>query len=98
MATAAIGFITEGFPAPGLRKTQRLITGYGEDGKGHFLATDTGDHHRIMGEGQAVAVIPYSTKGNPVDLNGNVDVSFARENEVRQVAPTKLHSKLFVSI
>lgn len=86
MATAAIGFITEGFPAPGLRKTQRLITGNGEDGKGHFLATDAGDHHRIMGEGQAVAVIPYSTKENPVDLNGNVDVSFAMENEVREAA------------
>lgn len=37
-----------------------------------------------MGEGQAVAVIPYSTKENPVDLNGDVDVSFARENEVRE--------------
>ena len=93
MATAAVGFITEGFPAPGLRRTQRLITGNGEDGKGHFLATDAGDHHRVMGEGQAVAVIPYSTKGNPVDLNGNADVNFAMENEVREVAPTKLLSK-----
>ena len=82
MTTAAVGFITDGFPAQGLRKTQRLITGHGEDGKGHFLATDAGDHHRVMGEGQAVAVIPYSTKENPVDLNGNVDISFAKENEV----------------
>ena len=82
MTTAAVGFITDGFPAPGLRKTQRLITGHGEDGKGHFLATDAGDHHRIMGEGQAVAVIPYSTTENPVDLNDNVDISAAQENEV----------------
>ncbi|KAL8702746.1 MAG: hypothetical protein Q9201_004085 [Fulgogasparrea decipioides] len=81
MADAAKGFITDGFPALGLRKTQRLITGHGEDGKGHFLVTDNGDHHRVMGEQQAVAVIPYSTKENPVELNGDVDVSFARENE-----------------
>ena len=93
MATAAVGFITDGFPAPGLRKTQRLITGHGEDGKGHFLATDAGDHHRVMGEAQAVAVIPYSTKENPVDLNGNVDISFAKENEVRvNSAPLYSHS------
>ena len=43
-----------------------------------------------MGEGQAVAVIPYSTNKNPVDLNDNVDVSFAMENKVREVAPTNL--------
>lgn len=82
MTTAAKGFITEGFPAPGLRRTKRLITGHGEDGKGHFLVTDTGDHHRVMGEQQAVAMIPYSTKENPVELTGDVDVNFARECEV----------------
>lgn len=82
MTDAAKGFITDGFPAPGLRKTQRLITGHGADGKGRFLVTDNGDHHRVMGEQQAVAVIPYSTKENPVELNENVDVAFARENEV----------------
>lgn len=82
MTDAAKGFITDGFPAPGLRKTQRLITGHGADGKGRFLVTDNGDHHRVMGEQQAVAVIPYSTKENPVELNENVDVAYARENEV----------------
>ena len=97
MATAAVGFITEGFPAPGLRKTQRLITGHGEDGKGHFLATDAGDHHRVMGEGQAVAVIPYSTKENPVDLNGNVDVEFAMENEVREQRHQYFLASVFAS-
>ena len=83
MATAAHDFITSGYPAPGLRKTQRLITGHGADKKGHFLVTDSGDHHRVMGEKQAVAVIPYSTKETPVELNGDQDVQFARENEVR---------------
>lgn len=83
MATAAHDFITSGYPAPGLRKTQRLITGHGADGKGHFLVTDAGDHHRVMGEKQAVAVISYSTKETPVELNGDKDVEYARENEVR---------------
>ena len=83
MATAAHDFITSGYPAPGLRKTQRLITGHGDDGKGHFIVTDAGDHHRVMGEKQAVAVIPYSTKETPVELNGDVDVEYARDNEVR---------------
>ncbi|OQE10141.1 hypothetical protein PENFLA_c090G05285 [Penicillium flavigenum] len=80
--TAAINFITEGFPAPGLRPTQRLITGNKEeDGKGHFLVTDNGDHHRVMGENQAVANIIYSTNENPVDLNDDKDIKYAQENE-----------------
>ena len=82
MATAAIDFITNGFPAPGLRECKRLITGHGEDGKGHFLVTDTGDHHRVMGQNQAIASILYSTTENPVDLNGDVDVEYAKKNEV----------------
>ncbi|KAL8838832.1 MAG: hypothetical protein Q9170_001987 [Blastenia crenularia] len=82
MTDAAKGFITDGFPAPGLRKAQRLITGHGADGKGRFLVTDNNDHHRVMGEQQAVAVIPYSTNENPVELNEDVHVAFARENEV----------------
>ena len=82
MTDAAKGFITDGFSAPGLRKTHRLITGHGADGKGRFLATDNGDYHRVMGEQQVVAVIPYSTKENPVELNEEVEVAFARENEV----------------
>ena len=81
MTDAAKDFITDGFPAPGLRKTHRLITGHGADGRGHFRVIDNGDHHRVMGEQQAVAVIPYSTKENPVELN-DVDVAFSRENEV----------------
>ncbi|KAI9368954.1 NAD(P)-binding protein [Aspergillus egyptiacus] len=60
----------------------RLITGnQEEDGKGHFLVTDTGDHHRVMGEKQAVANIIYSTHENPVDLNEEKDIKYARENE-----------------
>ncbi|RWQ91365.1 hypothetical protein C8Q69DRAFT_510997 [Paecilomyces variotii] len=79
--TAGIDFITDGFPAPGLRPIQRHITGYNKDGKGHFLVTDTGDHHRVMGQNQAVANILYSTFENPVDLNDERDIKYARENE-----------------
>ncbi|RAK71701.1 NAD(P)-binding protein [Aspergillus fijiensis CBS 313.89] len=64
------------------RASYRLITGHSEeDGKGHFLVTDRGDHHRIMGENQAVANILYSTQENPVDLNDSKGIQYARENE-----------------
>ena len=75
-------FVTDGFPAPGLRKTQRLITSHNAEGKGYFQSTDHGDHQRVMGEKQAVTNIHYSTMENPVDLNGDVDVHFAENNEV----------------
>ncbi len=35
-----------------------------------------------MGEKQAVMNIIYSTKETPVDLNDDVDIKFAKENEV----------------
>ena len=78
----AAGYISDGFPAPGLRTTQRLITGHNADGKGCFQTVDEGNHHRVMGEKQAVANILYSTRENPVDLNGDLDIDFAKNNEV----------------
>ena len=82
MATGAINTITKGYPAPGLRNTERFITAHGADGKGHFHTSDHGDHHRIMGEKQAVMNILYSTRETPVDVNDDADIKFARENEV----------------
>lgn len=82
MATAAIDFVTDGFPAPGLPETKRFITGYNAEGKSYFHTSDNGDHHRVMGEKQAVANILYSTYENPVELNGEVDIKRAREQEV----------------
>ncbi|KAK0634888.1 hypothetical protein B0T17DRAFT_586555 [Bombardia bombarda] len=64
-----------------LRKTVRHITGHDDEGKSVFLSTDCGDHHRIMGEQQAVANILYSTVETPVDVNGDADIKQARENE-----------------
>ncbi|TRX91637.1 hypothetical protein FHL15_007419 [Xylaria flabelliformis] len=79
--TAGAGYIVGGFPAPGLRRTVRHITGHDDNGKSVFLKVDCGDHHRIMGNNQAIANILYSTKETPVDVNGDVDIKYAAENE-----------------
>ncbi|RYP19808.1 hypothetical protein DL765_003154 [Monosporascus sp. GIB2] len=76
-----IGYISTGFPAPGLRRTVRHITGHDAEGKAVFLSTDCGDHHLIMGEQQALANILYSTSETPVDLNGDVDIERAKTHE-----------------
>ncbi|KAI0116550.1 hypothetical protein GGR51DRAFT_546056 [Nemania sp. FL0031] len=70
-----------GFPAPGLRRTVRYITGHNADGKGVFLSTDCGDHHRIIGDQQALGNILYSTIETPVDLGNDKDITHAKENE-----------------
>lgn len=79
---AGAGYVTDGFPAAGLRRTVRHITGHSEEGKSVFLSTDCGDHHRVMGQQQAVANILYSTRETPVELNGNVDIEKAKSEEV----------------
>ncbi|KAI0396106.1 NAD(P)-binding protein [Xylariaceae sp. FL0594] len=76
----AHGFISHGFPAPGLKRTVRHITGHDADGKATFLSTDCGDHHLIMGEQQALSNILYSTHQTPVNINGDVDIRHAKEN------------------
>lgn len=82
-AVAANGYVQD-FPAPGLRQMFRHITGHNEKGESIFLSSDHGDHHRVMGEQQAVANILYSTQETPVELNGDVDVEKARSQEVRR--------------
>ncbi|KAF5717244.1 Zn(2)-C6 fungal-type DNA-binding domain-containing protein [Fusarium mundagurra] len=69
------------FPAPGLRQIVRHITGHREDGKAHFLTSDHGEHYRFMGENKAVANIIYSTRETPVNLNEDVDVTKAKQEE-----------------
>lgn len=77
------GYIKTGFPAPGLPRTQRYITGHNAEGKGVFLSTDSGDHFRPMGADQAIANILYSTHETPANLNDDADIKYAKENEVR---------------
>lgn len=86
LATSA-GYVNT-FPAPGLRRTVRHITGHNAEGKGVFIKTDCGDHHRVIGNDQALANIIYSTKETPVEMNGDVDLKFALENEV-SIHPTR---------
>ncbi|KAL3477603.1 hypothetical protein BJX99DRAFT_225812 [Aspergillus californicus] len=78
---AGAGYVFNGFPAPGLRKTVRHITGHNKQGQSVFFSTDCGAHHRVMGEQQAVANILYSTKETPVDMNDDVDIKYAAEVE-----------------
>ncbi|CAH0003354.1 unnamed protein product [Clonostachys byssicola] len=82
------GYINTEWPAPGLRRNVRHITGHNEDGKAVFLATDCGDHHTMIGNQQALANIIYSTKETPVDLGGDADLKYAKENIVRRILPT----------
>ncbi|CAF9934462.1 MAG: hypothetical protein HETSPECPRED_009230 [Heterodermia speciosa] len=78
--SATKGAITK-FPADGLRPARRFISGHNKEGQGIFIGDDDGEHHRIMVEGGAVANIIYSTAGNPVDMNDDKDLKFAKENE-----------------
>lgn len=78
----AIGYVQTTHPVQGLPRVVRHITGHNKEGKSVFLSTDVGDHHRVLGEKSAIANIVYSTCEVPVELNGDVDVKYARENEV----------------
>ncbi|KAJ2994927.1 hypothetical protein NUW58_g1416 [Xylaria curta] len=79
--TTGAGYVTSDFPGPGLPRTVRHITGYNSEGQSVFLSTDSGDHYRVMGEQQAIANIIYSTIETPVELNGEVDIKQASDNE-----------------
>jgi hypothetical protein len=85
------GYIAQGFPAPGLRRTIRHITGHNDDGKAVFLSSDCGDHHRIIGEQQALGNILYSTFETPVDMNNNKDLEHAKEHEVSGMAISSIN-------
>ena len=76
------GPITQ-FPAADLPSSQRFITSHNATGDGVFVITDSGDHHRVMVNGKGAANIIYSTQGNPVDVNGDIDIALAAKKEVR---------------
>lgn len=95
VAVAGKGYVSS-FPAPGLRQMFRHITGHNEKGESVFLSSDHGDHHRIMGEQQAVANILYSTQETPVEMNGNADLEKARAQEVTKISPLHRPFLLFL--
>jgi len=86
LLSTSAGYV-QTFPAPGLRRTIRHVTGHNAEGKGIFMTTDCGEHHRIIGNEQALANIVYSTKETPVDLANDADLKYAKENEVRRELP-----------
>lgn len=81
MADSDRGPITR-FPGDGLRHARRFITSHNSEGRGVFVGDDDGDHHRVMVRGKGVANIIYSTQANPVEMNDEVDINYAHENEV----------------
>ena len=86
------------FPAEGLRAARRFITSHDKNGKGVFVIDDEGDHHRVMVQGKGVANIIYSTADNPVDMNDDKDLVYARGREVKPLSHCErpLEAKLFV--
>lgn len=77
-----VSYGTEQHPIAGLSRVVRHITGHDSEGRSVFLSTDIGDHHRTLGEKQAISNIIYSTNQTPVELNGDHDIEFARNTEV----------------
>ncbi|KAL9123283.1 MAG: hypothetical protein Q9187_000155 [Circinaria calcarea] len=80
MANSDTGPITK-FPADDLRPARRFVTSHNESGQGIFVGDDEGSHHRVMVRGKGVANIIYSTSSNPVDMNNEADITYARDNE-----------------
>lgn len=68
-----------------LPRVVRHVTGRNAEGKSVFLSTDDDDHHhqRELVNRSAIPTIIHSTYQHPVELNGDVDIEYAHENEVR---------------
>lgn len=90
------GYVTTEFPVAGLTRVVRHITGHNAEGKSVFLSTDCGDHHRVMGEKQAISSIIYSTHETPVELNDDADIKYAKDNEVGVTSPRLLVNPAYV--
>ena len=57
-------------------------TGRNAEGTSVFLSTDDDDHRELVNK-SAIATINYSTYQHPIELNNDVDIEHAHENEVR---------------
>ncbi|CAI7568664.1 hypothetical protein PCG10_008760 [Penicillium crustosum] len=77
-------YATEGpftqFPGTGLPDIKRFITTHNSQGEGVFLPADNGDHQALMANGRGCQNILYTTQGEAVDLNGDVDIALAKNN------------------
>lgn len=79
-------YATEGpftqFPGADLPDIKRFITTHNAQGEGVFLPVDNGDHQALMANGRGCQNILYTTQGEAVDLNGEVDIALAKNNAV----------------
>lgn len=76
-----------------LPRVVRHATERNAEGKSVFLSTDDDDHHhREPVNKSAIATFNYSTYRHPVELNGDVDIEYAHENEVRKHLKLPMHS------
>lgn len=81
--TNETSYFNGSFTAPGLPVFKRTITGHHEDGLGHFLVSDSGDH-RISRKAagfpyEAAQAVMYGTFEMPVNINGVDDLDAVRE-------------------
>ena len=76
------GTVTTEWPVAGLSRVMRHITGHNEEGQSVFMSSDCGDHHRVIGDKQAIGNIIYSTNSTPIELTDDADLKHAKENEV----------------
>lgn len=82
MHNPAEGYFQTVHPVQGLPRVVRHITANDAQDNSVFLSTDVGDHHRELVNKSAIANILYSTNQVPVDLNGDLDVKYAQQNDV----------------
>ncbi|KAF4176939.1 hypothetical protein CNMCM8694_003995 [Aspergillus lentulus] len=68
------------FPGAGLPDIKRFITTHNAQGEGVFLPADNGDHQALMANGRGCQNILYTTHGAAVNLNGEVDIAWAKNN------------------
>lgn len=71
-----------------LPRVVRHATGRNAEGQSVFLSIDDDHHHhRELVNKSAIATINYSTYQHSVELNGDKDIEYAHENEVRTSQP-----------
>ena len=77
-----------------LQPPRRLITSHNRLGQGIFVSDDSGDHQRMIMGGKSAASVMYSTSSLPIDMNDEVDLAFARNNEVNSFSYSRTISSI----
>lgn len=81
--TDETSFFNGSLTAPGLPVFRRTVTGHHEDGLGHFLVSDFGDHRIVRKAAgfpyEAAQAVMYGTFEMPVNINGVDDLDAIHE-------------------